>query len=129
MPRCAHCQSSSIKNGRHLHTIALRQWAAFPLPQLGKSHAEPLPGHGWMPKAGNHGGGDVWMPQVIDDTTGILYFGTGNPSPNFDNSRRPGCNPWVNATVAPNARTGKVIWGHSEVCKDVWDYDSDPMPM
>ncbi|MDB5075063.1 MAG: hypothetical protein JWO42_1242 [Chloroflexi bacterium] len=97
--------------------------------QVWRWFAVPLPGQGWMPKLGSHGGGDVWMPQVIDTKTGILYFGTGNPSPDFNNSQRPGCNPWVNATVALNARTGKFIWGHTEVCNDVWDYDSDPMPM
>jgi sulfocyanin len=97
--------------------------------QVWRWYAVPAPGHGWMPKLGSHGGGAPWMPLVIDDTTGILYVGTGNPSPDFDNSQRPGCDPWVDATVALNARTGKFIWGHSEVCNDVWDYDSDIMPM
>jgi len=89
----------------------------------------PAPGQGWMPKVGAHGGGDVWMPSVIDDKTGILYFGTGNPSPDLNNSTRPGCNPWVDATVALNARTGRFIWAHSEVCNDVWDYDSLQPPI
>jgi alcohol dehydrogenase (cytochrome c) len=40
----------------------------------------PAPSQGWMPKIGAHGGGDVWMPQVIDTRTGILYFGTGKLS-------------------------------------------------
>ena len=97
--------------------------------QVWRFFTVPAPGQGWMPKVGDHGGGDVWMPQVIDDTTGILYFGTGNPSPDFDNSQRPGCDPWVDALVALNARTGKLVWAHSEVCNDVWDYDSMPMPM
>ena len=28
-----------------------------------------------------------------------------------------------------NAKTGKLVWGHTEFCNDVWDYDSDPAPM
>jgi hypothetical protein len=68
------------------------------------------------------------MP-VVDTTTGMLYFGTGNPYPDFDNSQRPGCDPWVNATVALQAKTGKFVWAHSEVCNDIDDYDSDPSPM
>ena len=97
--------------------------------QVWRWYAVPAPGHGWMPKAGQHGGGAPWMPLVVDTTTGIVYAGTGNPSPDFNNSQRPGCNPWVNALVALNAKTGKFLWGHTEFCNDVWDYDSDIMPM
>jgi glucose dehydrogenase len=35
----------------------------------------------------------------------------------------------VNATVAVNARTGKFLWGHSEVCNDIHDMDSHQPPM
>ena len=97
--------------------------------QVWRWYSVPEPGQGWMPKVGQHGGGDVWMPSVVDPKTGILYFGTGNPSPDENNSQRPGCNPWVNATVALNAKTGKFIWGHTEYCNDVWDYDSHQPPM
>jgi alcohol dehydrogenase (cytochrome c) len=89
----------------------------------------PSAGHGWVTKGSNVTGGDVWMPPVIDTTTGVMYFGTGNPYPDFDNSKRPGCDPWVNSTVALDAKTGKFIWGYSEVCNDIDDYDSDPSPM
>lgn len=97
--------------------------------QIWKFYTVPPPGKGWMPAKGDHGGGDVWMPVVIDPTTGILYAGTGNPSPDFNAALRPGCNPWANATIALNARTGKLIWGHSEFCNDSWDYDSHQPPM
>jgi sulfocyanin len=97
--------------------------------QVWRFYTVPAAGQGWMPKIGEHGGGDVWMPSTIDPLTGILYFGTGNPSPDEDNSQRPGCDPWVDAIVALDAKTGKFIWAHSEVCNDVWDYDSMPEPM
>ncbi|MGH2388717.1 MAG: PQQ-binding-like beta-propeller repeat protein [Chloroflexota bacterium] len=88
----------------------------------------PAPGDGWMPAKGDHGGGDVWMPITVDTTTGMIYFGTGNPSPDFDNSKRPGCDQWADAVVALDAKTGKFVWAHSELCNDVWDYDSMPQP-
>lgn len=100
-------------------TTGKQVWRYFTIPNIGQ---------GWR-KTAAVSGGDVWMPQVIDDKTGILYFGTGNPWPDADNSKRPGCDPWVDATVALNARTGKFIWGHSEVCNDVYDYDSHQPPM
>jgi len=97
--------------------------------QIWKFYTVPAPGQGWMSAKGNHGGGDVWMPSTIDPSTGLLYFGTGNPSPDFTNITRPGCNQWADATVAVDAKTGKFVWGHTEVCNDVWDYDSMPTPL
>jgi alcohol dehydrogenase (cytochrome c) len=97
--------------------------------QLWRFYTVPAPGHSWMPSQGAHGGGDVWMPTTIDAQTGILYFGTGNPSPDLVNNNRPGCNPWVDATVALDARTGKFLWGRTQVCPDVWDYDSGQTPI
>ncbi|HVC83018.1 MAG TPA: PQQ-binding-like beta-propeller repeat protein [Chloroflexota bacterium] len=100
-------------------TTGKQVWRYFTIPNVGQ---------GWR-KTAAVSGGDVWMPQVIDAKTGILYFGTGNPWPDATNSKRPGCDPWTDATVALNARTGKFIWAHSEVCNDVYDYDSHQPPM
>lgn len=97
--------------------------------QIWRFWTVPARGQGWMPATGFHGGGDVWMPPTIDTTSGILYFGTGNPSPDIMTSIRPGCNPWVDAVVALNARTGKFLWGHTQVCPDAWDYDSHQATM
>jgi alcohol dehydrogenase (cytochrome c) len=97
--------------------------------QLWRFYTVPAPGQAWMPAKGNHGGGDVWMSPTVDTKTGIVYVGTGNPSPDLNNSQRPGCDPWVDATVALNAKTGKLLWAHTEVCPDVWDYDSHQPPM
>jgi outer membrane protein assembly factor BamB len=89
----------------------------------------PAPGHGWVPAGSDVSGGDVWMPPLVDTTTGLVYFGTGNPYPDGDRSQRPGCDPWVNATVAVNGKTGKFVWGHTEVCNDIDDQDSHQEPM
>lgn len=97
--------------------------------QIWRFWTVPAPGHGWMPAKGQHGGGDIWMPPTIDTKTGRLYVGTGNPSPDEVPSLRKGCNPWVDATVALNAKTGKFLWAHTEICPDAWDYDSMPPPM
>lgn len=96
---------------------------------LWRTYLVPKPGQKWMPKTGDHGGGDVWMPPTVDTKTGTVFVGTGNPSPDFDAKIRPGCDPWVDATVALNAKTGKMEWGHTEVCNDAWDYDSHQSPV
>jgi alcohol dehydrogenase (cytochrome c) len=96
--------------------------------QVWRYYTVPAPGQGWMPATGAHGGGDVWMPVTVDPTNNTVYVGTGNPSPDLVNRGRPGCNPWVDATLALNAMTGALKWAHTEVCPDVWDYDSMPSP-
>jgi PQQ-dependent dehydrogenase (methanol/ethanol family) len=97
--------------------------------QVWRYYTVPAPGHDWNPAQGNHGGGTVWMPPTIDTTTGIVYFGTGNPSPDFVNTMRPGCDHWVDATLALDARTGRFLWGHSNFCPDVWDKDTSQPAM
>ena len=62
--------------------------------QLWRSHMVPPPGKGWNRASGTHGGGDVWMPPIVDPQTGIAYVATGNPTPGFTNAERPGCNPF-----------------------------------
>jgi alcohol dehydrogenase (cytochrome c) len=96
--------------------------------QLWRSYMVPPPGKGWNRARGSHGGGDVWMPPVVDPKSGTAYVSTGNPTPGFTNASRPGCNPLADATVALDAKTGRIEWGHSEVCDDSWDYDTVQAP-
>jgi Sulfocyanin (SoxE) domain/PQQ-like domain len=97
--------------------------------QVWRFYTVPAPGHGWVPARGHHGGGDVWMWQTIDPATNTLYFGTGNPSPDFIVSVRGGCDPHTNSLIALNASTGSLKWAHSDICTDAWDYDSAHSPM
>lgn len=84
----------------------------------------PAPGQGWVPKTGRHGGGTTYMPPTIDTRSGVLYVGTGNPSPVFLGTARPGPDLYTDSILALNARTGKLVWYHQEVAHDLWDYDA-----
>jgi glucose dehydrogenase len=92
--------------------------------QLWRTYTVPAPGHGWVPATGHHGGGAVWMPPVVDYSTGILYAATGNPSPDFIGAERPGGAPYTDGILALRARTGRVAWFTSLVYRDVSDYDA-----
>jgi alcohol dehydrogenase (cytochrome c) len=95
---------------------------------LWRTFVVPPPGKKWNATRGTHGGGDVWMPPVVDPQSGLAYVSTGNPTPGFTNATRPGCNPFADATVALDAKTGKIEWTHTEVCNDSWDYDTVQAP-
>lgn len=79
--------------------------------------------------AEGRGGGRVWMPPTVDAERGIVYAGTGNPSPALSARPRRGCERWVSGMVALDARDGSLRWGANEVCGDVWDYDGGQPPL
>ena len=39
-----------------------------------------------------HGGAPVWQTPAVDPKLGLMYFSTGNASPDLDGSRRAGDN-------------------------------------
>lgn len=86
-------------------------------------------GHGRTRGREAYGGGHVWMPPTVDPRTGTVYAATGNPTPAFRAASRAGCDRWTDATVALDARTGRLRWGYSELCGDAWDYDTVQSPM
>jgi PQQ-dependent dehydrogenase (methanol/ethanol family) len=96
--------------------------------QLWRTFMIPPADRGWRRGRGAHGGGDVWMPPVVDPKSATAYVSTGNPTPGFTNAGRRGCNPLADATVALDAASGRIEWSHTEVCNDSWDYDTVQAP-
>jgi alcohol dehydrogenase (cytochrome c) len=88
----------------------------------------PKKGEGWV-QGKYTGGGAVWNPMSFDTDTDMMYFGVGNPAPDFYKGDRPGKNPYTDSVVALDSKTGKLIWAKSEVENDEWDYDAASTPM
>ncbi len=89
--------------------------------QVWKFYTVPAPGHGWVPK-GRHGGGGTYMPPTIDTRTGLLYVGTGTPSPVLLGAGRAGANLYTDSILAIQAKTGKLAWYYQETPHDQWSY-------
>lgn len=81
------------------------------------------------PDAWKFGGGSAWSTPAIDRDSGILYFGTGNPSPQMEGSSRPGDNLYTASLVALDVRTGKLKWFYQQVPHDMWGYDVASPPV
>ena len=75
-----------------------------------------------------HGGAPVWQTPAVDPELGLMYFSTGNASPDLDGSRRKGDNLFAASIVAVDAKTGEYRWHFQQVHHDIWDYDS-PSPV
>ncbi|MGL4396481.1 MAG: pyrroloquinoline quinone-dependent dehydrogenase [Hyphomicrobium sp.] len=73
--------------------------------------------------AWSFGGGSVWHSPAVDTERGLIYFGTGNPSPQSMGDGRPGDNLYTVSLVALEAATGKLVWHYQQVPHDRWGYD------
>ncbi|MFT5134823.1 MAG: glucose dehydrogenase [Gammaproteobacteria bacterium] len=76
-----------------------------------------------------YGGGSVWTTPAIDPSLGLIYVGTGNPSPQMDDSTRPGDNLYTVSLVALDFNTGKIRWHYQQVPHDRWGYDVASPPV
>ena len=93
-------------------------------------HTIPGPGeagHDTWPRdttAWQRGGGTVWQTPAADRELGLIYFSTGNASPDFNGAVRAGDNLFTSSIVAIEAKTGKYRWHFQQVHHDIWDYDA-----
>lgn len=97
--------------------------------QLWRLFTVPARGQGWMAKDGFHGGGVVWTTPAFDPASGRIFFGTGNPSPDYFGVSRPGPDPYTDSVVAADAAAGHIAWAGQEVAHDLWDYDAASPPL
>ena len=61
--------------------------------------------------------------------TNMVYFGTGNPAPDWDGATRLGDNLYSDSVVALDADTGKLKWHYQFTPHDELDYDSTQVPV
>src|SRR5262245_40684983 len=76
------------------------------------------------PDTWQQGGAPVWTTPSYDAALGLIYFGTGNPGADYDDSARPGDNLYTTSIVAVDIKTGKHRWHYQMVPHDTWDYDA-----
>lgn len=81
------------------------------------------------PDAASLGGGSAWSTPAIDSEHDILYFGTGNPSPQMNDVSRPGDNLYTVSLIALDTNTGELKWHYQQVPHDLWGYDLASPPV
>jgi PQQ-dependent dehydrogenase (methanol/ethanol family) len=93
-------------------------------------HTIPGPGefgHDTWPDyndAWKYGGAPVWQTPAIDPELGMIYFSTGNASPDQNGAIRPGDNLFTVSILALDVNTGEYRWHFQQTRHDIWDYDS-----
>ncbi len=70
------------------------------------------------------GAGLSWGgPWAENQSSGLLYVGTTNESPDFNATFRPGPDLWGDSELAVNIQTGALVWGFQSWPHDLQDYD------
>jgi alcohol dehydrogenase (cytochrome c) len=100
----------------------LWRWNAIPKP--GEPGSETWAGDSWK-----HGGGDTWLTGSYDPALKLIYWGIGNPAPDFDGDVRKGDNLYTESMVALDADTGKLKWHFQFTPHDVHDWDAVEIPV
>ena len=99
-----------------------RVWRCYMVPKPGEPGSETWgddSGEAWQ-----RGGANCWVTSTFDPDLNLLYFGTGNPCPDFDGDVRPGDNLYTDSGVAVDADTGEIKAHFQYTPHDLWDYDS-----
>ena len=110
-------------------------WRFYTIPGPGEPGHEtwepcpPNPETYCDPQAWAHGGAAAWITGSYDPQLDLIYWGTGNPGPDFNREQRPGDNLYSNSVVALDADTGRIRWHFQFTPNDPYDYDSVQIPV
>ena len=90
------------------------------------------PGGQTWPKGSDaylRGGGSIWVSGTYDPEQNLVFFGTGNPGPDYYSPAREGDNLYTCSAVALDADTGQLKWHFQFTPHDVHDWDSTQVPV
>jgi alcohol dehydrogenase (cytochrome c) len=108
-----HLDAFDLDTGR-------RVWRTYTVPKPGEPGSDTWPeGEAWA-----RGGANTWVTGTYDPELNLMYWGTGNPSPDFDGSVREGDNLYTDCVIAVDPDTGDIRWHYQYTPHDLWDYDS-----
>jgi alcohol dehydrogenase (cytochrome c) len=103
-------QGYDALTGKHLWT-----WSALPK----ESDPEYKTWGGARPQ-----GGPVWLSGSYDPDLNLIYYGSGQPNPQWNGDPRPGDNLFSDSVVAIDPNTGKMKWHFQFTPHDVHDWDA-----
>ncbi len=94
-------------------------WRFWTVPKPGEPGSET-----WIGTGIEHPGGVTWMTGVYDPELQLVYWTTGNPSPDYNGDDRLGDNLYASSVVALEATTGRLRWHFQFTPHNVWDWDA-----
>jgi len=101
-----------------------RRWRFYTIPAPGEPGSET-----WKGNSSATGGASTWLTGSYDPELRLIYWGVGNPSPNFYGENRLGDNLYTCSVVALDVDTGRLRWYFQFTPHDLHDWDSAQIPL
>jgi alcohol dehydrogenase (cytochrome c) len=101
-----------------------RAWRFYTIPGPGEKGNDSWAGDSWKT-----GGGSTWVTGSYDPETNTVYWGIGNPGPDWNADLRRGDNLYTCSLVALDGDTGKLKWHFQFTPNDSHDWDSTHVPV
>jgi alcohol dehydrogenase (cytochrome c) len=117
-PTRGFIQAFDAKTGKKL-------WRFYTIPNPGEKGSETWP----SADASMRGGAAAWVTGTYDPELNLVYYGTGNPNPDYYGDDRKGDNLYTCSIVALDADTGQLKWYYQFTPHDTHDWDSNHIPV
>lgn len=101
-----------------------RLWRFWTVPGPGEPGHETWAGDSWKT-----GSAATWVTGSYDPNLNLIYWGTGNPGPDYDGDVRKGDDLYSDSLLALDASTGKLKWHYQFTPNDTHDWDSTHTPV
>ena len=101
-----------------------RRWRAYTIPGPGEPGNETWEGDSWRT-----GGASTWMTGSYDPDLNLIYWGVGNPGPDWNGETREGDNLYSDSVIAIDADSGEIRWHFQFTPHDVHDWDACQVPV
>ena len=117
-PTRGFIQAFDAKTGKPL-------WRFYTIPAPGEKGSETWPSN----EAAARGGAAAWVTGTYDPELNLIYYGTGNPNPDYYGEERKGDNLYTCSIVALDPDTGQLKWYYQFTPHDTHDWDSNHVPV
>jgi alcohol dehydrogenase (cytochrome c) len=101
-----------------------RAWRFWTVPAPGEPGSDTWKGDSWK-----NGGASTWLTGSFDPALNLLYWGTGNPGPDYNGDVRPGDNLYSCSLLALDPDTGTLKWHFQFTPHDTRDWDATQVPV
>jgi alcohol dehydrogenase (cytochrome c) len=106
-----------------------RSWRFWTVPAPGEPGHETWPQDAKFKDTWRTGGGSTWVTGSYDPDTNLVYWGIGNPGPDWNADSRAGDNLYTCSLVALDGDTGALKWHFQFTPHDTHDWDSTHVPV
>ncbi len=100
-----------------------RAWRFWTIPAPGEPGSETWRGDAWKT-----GSGTTWVTGSYDPALNLVYWGVGNPGPDWNGDSRPGDNLYTCSLIALDGDTGALRWHFQFTPHDTHDWDRNARP-